>query len=64
MMDPRLLERLACPRCREPLDAAADGNWLLCRKDGIAFPVTDGIARLVEEAARPAGEVAALSPPD
>jgi len=57
MIDPDLLRLLACPRCRGPIEAAADGHWLLCTADGLAFPYTDGIACLVEASARPLAEL-------
>ncbi len=57
MINPTLLVLLACPRCRGPVDPVAGGDWLACRADALAFPVTDGIACLVEAAARPLAEV-------
>lgn len=61
MNDSRLLTLLACPRCRGPIKATPEGAWLVCRADGLAFPVTDGIACLVESAARPLAEVPELA---
>ncbi|WP_335971192.1 MULTISPECIES: Trm112 family protein [Streptomycetaceae] len=57
LVEPSLLEILACPACHAPLredDAAAE---LLCTSDacGLAYPVRDDIpVLLVDEARRPA----------
>ncbi len=54
MIDPLLLEILACPSCKEPL--REEGESLLCanRLCGLRYPVRDGIPiLLVEEARKP-----------
>jgi uncharacterized protein YbaR (Trm112 family) len=63
MIDPDLLRLLACPRCRGPIEASADGRWLLCTADALAFPYDDGIACLVEAAARPLAELSLAGGP-
>lgn len=62
MISQRLLGLLACPRCRASLDPLQDGGWLACRADDIAFPVEDGIVRLVRAAARPLAEISSAGP--
>lgn len=36
-----------------------DGDFLICTKTGVGFPIIDGIPRLLPEHAIPAAEVAA-----
>jgi uncharacterized protein YbaR (Trm112 family) len=54
LMDARLLDILACPLCKGPLQAGTDagGKVLVCRADRLAFPIRDGIPVMLEEAAR------------
>ncbi len=60
-MDTRLLDILVCPICKGPLrkrrgGAAADDAGLdaelLCMADRMAFPVRDGIPRMLVDEAR------------
>ena len=39
MIDKRLLDVMACPRCKGEINEK--GMFLLCRKCGLAFPVLD-----------------------
>lgn len=56
-MDKNFLAILACPLCKGPLEAAADGRALVCRAEKLSFPITeDGVPCLLEEAATPLGE--------
>ncbi|MEY2854175.1 MAG: hypothetical protein RL030_1307 [Pseudomonadota bacterium] len=48
MVDPRLLDILACPLCKGPLLFAHATDQLVCRADRLAFPVRDGIPVLLE----------------
>ncbi len=50
-MDSKLLEILACPRCKQPLQFAPAKQYLVCRAEGLAYPIVDGIAHLVESEA-------------
>lgn len=51
MLDPRLLEILACPQCRGELVPAVDHAHLDCPKCRLRFRVEDGIPiMLIEEA--------------
>ncbi|MGI8868411.1 MAG: Trm112 family protein [Mycobacteriales bacterium] len=54
LIDPQLLEILACPACRQPLRET--GETLTCTGCGRAYPVRDGIpVLLIDEATLPAG---------
>lgn len=57
MIDPRLLEILACPACKKPI--REEGDRLVCTGCGLRYPVRDGIpVMLVEEAEQPGGRAA------
>ena len=54
MIDPELLEILACPACKAPV--RLEGERIVCAGPscGLRYPVRDGIpVMLVEEADRP-----------
>jgi len=51
-MDKALLEILACPLCKGELRYDQNKQELICRFDGLAFPVRDGIPVMLEEEAR------------
>lgn len=52
MIDPELLELLACPACKAPVEQA--GDRLVCVRCGRRYPIRDGIpVMLVEEAESP-----------
>lgn len=52
-MDHRLLEIVACPVCNGKLYFDKTGQELVCKADGLAYPVRDGIPVLLENEARP-----------
>ncbi|MFC4033849.1 hypothetical protein GA0115240_16406 [Streptomyces sp. DvalAA-14] len=57
LVEPSLLEILACPACHAPLREDTDANELVCTSGtcGLAYPVRDEIpVLLVDEARRPA----------
>jgi uncharacterized protein YbaR (Trm112 family) len=58
VIDPKLLEILACPACKEPVEPLPDHSALDCRRCGLRYRVEDDIPiMLVDEAeAIPAGE--------
>ena len=57
MLDPKLLEILACPRCRGPLTPLADHSALDCRACGLRYRVEDDIPiMLIDEAQKLAPE--------
>lgn len=55
-LDPKLLEILACPKCRGRLESKADGSALLCRACRLAYPIADEIPNLIAEDAQPLAE--------
>jgi uncharacterized protein len=51
-MDARLLEILACPVCKGPLQFRRDQLVLVCRLDRLAYPIRDDVPVMLEEEAR------------
>jgi uncharacterized protein YbaR (Trm112 family) len=51
-MDTKLLDILACPICKGPLQYSKPQQVLVCRADRLAFPVRDGIPVMLEDEAR------------
>lgn len=51
-MDHRLLKIVACPVCHGKLYYNKDLQELVCKPDGLAYPVRDGIPVLLEVEAR------------
>lgn len=55
-METRLLDLLVCPVCKGPLEHLRPPiqaeTELICRADGLAFPVRDGIPVMLEQEAR------------
>ncbi|MBI4354471.1 MAG: Trm112 family protein [Candidatus Omnitrophica bacterium] len=52
MIDPKLLDILACPLCKT--EVKLDGDRLVCVQCGRRYPIRDGIpVMLVEEAELP-----------
>lgn len=51
-MDKKLLAILACPLCKGELKFDAQKNELVCRADGMAFPIIDDIPVMLESQAR------------
>jgi len=52
VLDPRLLEIMACPLCKSPLRYVREAGVLVCRGDRLAFPVVDGVPVMLEGEAR------------
>lgn len=52
MIDPWLLERLACPVTRGPLRYDEERQELVSEAAGLAYPVREGVPVLLVEAAR------------
>ena len=46
-IDPELLEILACPACRTPLELVKDGTALRCASCRRVFPIKDDIPVLL-----------------
>ncbi len=51
--DLKLLDIIACPKCRGRLESRPDGSALLCRKCRLAYPIVDEIPDLIPEDAQP-----------
>ncbi len=48
-MDTKLLDILACPVCKGPLQYAKSQQLLICRADRLAYPIRDGIPVMLED---------------
>ena len=53
VVDKKLLEILACPVCKGPLQLSADKTELISKGAGLAYPIRDGIPVMLESEARP-----------
>ncbi|UYG08897.1 Trm112 family protein [Halomonas sp. M4R1S46] len=51
-MDKELLAMLVCPLCKGKLKYDREAQELICRFDGLAYPVRDGIPVMLPEEAR------------
>ncbi|PIE43720.1 MAG: tetraacyldisaccharide 4'-kinase [Gammaproteobacteria bacterium] len=51
-MDKKLLSILVCPLCKGDLDFNHEKNELICRVDGVAFPIRGDIPVMLESEAR------------
>lgn len=49
---PELLEILACPLTKQPLEYDKEKQELISRKAGLAFPIRDGIPIMLVDEAR------------
>lgn len=55
-VDPKLLEMLACPLCRTPLEWNPATGELISRAARLAYPVRDGVPIMLASEARPLEE--------
>jgi hypothetical protein len=53
MFDPGLLEILECPTARAPLVWDKERGVLVSPEAGVYYPIVDGVAVLLPDAARP-----------
>jgi uncharacterized protein YbaR (Trm112 family) len=53
MLDKKLLAILVCPLCQGSLVYQAEAQELVCKADGLAFPIRDDIPVMLESEARP-----------
>jgi uncharacterized protein YbaR (Trm112 family) len=51
-MDTKLLDILACPVCKGPLQYSRTRQVLVCRADRLAYPIVDDIPVMLEEQAQ------------
>ena len=56
LIDPQLKEILVCPLCHGELEEDEAKSVLRCNRDGLEFPVRDGIPIMLVEEATPAEE--------
>jgi uncharacterized protein YbaR (Trm112 family) len=54
-VDTRLLDILACPLCKGPLQHRRAAQVLVCRMDRLAYPIRDDVPIMLEEEARTLG---------
>lgn len=52
MLDKKLLAILVCPICQGQLQYQAEVQELICKADGLAFPIRDDIPVMLESEAR------------
>ena len=51
-MDTKLLDILACPLCKGPVQYVKSEQLLICRADRLAYPIRDGFPIMLEDEAR------------
>ena len=51
-LDSKLLDILACPICKGPLQHSKQQSVLVCRADRLAYPIRDGIPVMLEDEAK------------
>jgi len=51
-LDKKLLDILACPVCKGPLEYRKEQQELVCKACRLAYPIRDGIPVMLEEEAR------------
>ncbi len=51
-MDKKLLDILACPICKSSLIYKKQEQELICKADGLAFPIRDDIPVMLQDEAR------------
>lgn len=51
-VDKKLLSILVCPLCKGSLDLDKEADELICKADGLAFPIRDDIPVMLESEAR------------
>lgn len=51
-LDKKLLSILVCPLCKGALDYDKEAEELICRADGLAYPIRDDIPVMLESEAR------------
>jgi len=51
-MDKKLLAVLACPICKGEVQYEREAQELICRADGVAYPIREGIPVMLEQEAR------------
>lgn len=57
MISSEVLSLLGCPVCAERSPLKLVGSYLVCTKDGVGFPIANGIPQLLPECAIPADQM-------
>lgn len=52
-MDHKLLDIIVCPVCKGRLQLNTEKNGLICRADGLVYPIEDGIPIMLVDSAKP-----------
>lgn len=52
MMNPKILDIIACPLCKGKLDYDKNHQELICKFHKLAYPIEDGIPVMLIEKAR------------
>jgi len=55
-IDKELLEILACPVSKKPLELSEDGNFLVCKESKLVYKIQDGIPIMLVDEAIPLDE--------
>ncbi|ADW18946.1 protein of unknown function DUF343 [Desulfobulbus propionicus DSM 2032] len=53
MIKQELLEILACPQCKGPVELNPESNGIVCRACGLLYPVRDDIPIMLIDEAKP-----------
>ncbi|WP_084042349.1 Trm112 family protein [Hippea sp. KM1] len=53
MISEELLRIIACPKCKGDLKLSEDGNFLICERCKIKYPIEDDIPILIVDEAKP-----------
>lgn len=49
VIDKKLLEILACPKCKKSLELTEDGKFLICHECKLRYPIINGIPDMIIE---------------
>lgn len=52
-IDKELLEILACPKCKSPIELDEKENTLICQLCRVYYPIIDGIPVMLIDEAKP-----------
>ncbi len=55
-VDKEMLEILACPVTKTPLELSGDGNFLIARESSLVYRIEDGIPIMLADEAIPLDE--------
>jgi hypothetical protein len=55
VIDPKLLDSLICPLSKMPLSYDRENHELVCKANGLAYPIRDGVPVMLADEARETG---------